>query len=128
MSNETVEILRQERDLLKQELERINCEFEQTTHEKNLSAQYGLVLLDEKRALQQRCEDLEACYDSVKAELDLLREALAKYQTSQKETATSGIEQEESLLLETASKEASFTSAVQELEKELKQVTVSIKN
>ncbi|XP_035222070.1 protein bicaudal D-like isoform X1 [Stegodyphus dumicola] len=118
---ENLESLRQERDLLKQELERLGCELEQTTHEKNLSAQYGLVLLDEKEALQQRCEELESCYDSSKAELELLREALAKYQTNQKVTASSGIEQEESLLLETASKEATFTSTVLELEKELKQ-------
>lgn len=51
---------------------------------------------------------------------------MAKYQTNQKATASSGIEQEESLLLETASKEASFTSTVLELEKELKQVCVTI--
>ncbi|PRD28494.1 UNVERIFIED_CONTAM: BicD [Trichonephila clavipes] len=177
--------LKQEQELLKQELERLSCELEQTTHEKNLSAQYGLVLLEEKESLQQRCEELESCYDSAKGELELLREtsglqtfstlrilktvrhsyfsaiessliepfiqfilplffqmteetinpsfrlilinlpvficALAKYQTNQKVTASSGIEQEESLLLETASKEASFTSTVLELEKELKQ-------
>lgn len=113
--------VKQERDLLQQELERLSCELEQTTHEKNLSAQYGLVLLEEKESLQQRCEELESCYDSAKGELELLREALAKYQTNQKVTASSGIEQEESLLLETASKEASFTSTVLELEKELKQ-------
>lgn len=39
-------------------------------------------------------------------------------------TASSGIEQEESLLLETANKEASFASTVSELEKELKQVRI----
>ncbi|KAF8783037.1 Protein bicaudal D like protein [Argiope bruennichi] len=119
--SESQESVTHERDLLKQELERLSCELEQTTHEKNLSAQYGLALLEEKENLQQRYEELEAFYDSAKAELELLREALAKYQTNQKVTASSGIEQEESLLLETASKEASFTSTVLELEKELKQ-------
>ncbi|GIY29003.1 protein bicaudal D [Caerostris darwini] len=120
--NENQESILQEQELLKQELERLSCELEQTTHEKNLSAQYGLVLLEEKENLQQRCEELETFYDSAKSELELVREALAKYQTNQKVTASSGIEQEESLLLETASKEASFTSTVLELEKELKQV------
>uniref|UniRef100_A0A2L2YAG2 Protein bicaudal D n=1 Tax=Parasteatoda tepidariorum TaxID=114398 RepID=A0A2L2YAG2_PARTP len=116
-----LEALREESELLKQELERVNCELEQTTHEKNLSAEYGLALLEEKQTLQHRYEELESCYDSSRTELELLREALAKYQTNQKVTASSGIEQEESLLLETASKEASFTSHVLELQKELKQ-------
>lgn len=119
---EVLENLKFERDQLKQEIERLNCELAQTSQEKIQSAEYGLVLLDEKVALQQRCEELESHYDITKHELELLREALAKYQTSQKVTATSGIEQEESLLLETATKEASFTCTVLELEKELKQV------
>ncbi|KAG8179808.1 hypothetical protein JTE90_025975 [Oedothorax gibbosus] len=114
--------IHREHSLLKQELERLSCELEQTTHEKNLSAQYGLQLLEQKENLQQKCEELETWNDAARNELELLREALAKYQTNQKATASSGIEQEESLLLETASKEASFTSTVLELEKELKQV------
>ncbi|GBN29119.1 Protein bicaudal D [Araneus ventricosus] len=119
--SESQDSVREERDVLKQELVRLSCELEQTTHEKNLSAEYGLALLEEKENLQQRYDELEVFYDSAKGELELLREALAKYQTNQKVTASSGIEQEESLLLETASKEASFTSTVLELEKELKQ-------
>lgn len=74
MSSETVYSLQQELELVKQELERQSCELEQTTHEKNLSAEYGLVLLEEKKALQQRCEELESYYDSSRTELDLLRE------------------------------------------------------
>ncbi|XP_037521371.1 uncharacterized protein LOC119398609 [Rhipicephalus sanguineus] len=46
--------------------------------------------------------------------------ALAKAQTSQKVSTTTGIEQEESLLQEFATKEASFSSSLQELKKELK--------
>ncbi|XP_076331064.1 LOW QUALITY PROTEIN: protein bicaudal D-like [Tachypleus tridentatus] len=111
-----------ERDNLKDELERLHRELAQTSHEKIQSAQYGLVLLDEKEVLQQRCEELEALFDGTKHELDCLKEAFAKSQTSQKMSATTGIEQEESLLKETAHKEASFTSTVQELEREIKQV------
>lgn len=74
MSVETIDSLKEERDLLKQELERLSCELEQTTHDKNLSAEYGLALLDEKKSLQLKCEELEACYDAVKLELDILRE------------------------------------------------------
>lgn len=123
---ESLETLRNERDNLKEELDRLVWELDQITTEKNLSARYGLVLLDEKDALQQKCEDLESANDTAKSELELLREALAKYQTNQKATTSSGIEQEESLLLETASKEASFTSTVLELEKELKQARQEI--
>lgn len=121
MSVDTIDSLQQERELLKQELERLSCELEQTTHDKNLSAEYGLALLEEKKTLQLRCEELESYYEAAKAESDILREALTKFQTSQKVTASSGIEQEESLLLETANREASFASTVSELEKELKQ-------
>ncbi|XP_067132644.1 protein bicaudal D isoform X1 [Centruroides vittatus] len=122
MADKSLESIQLERDQLKQELERLHCELAQTSHEKIQSAQYGLVLLDEKEALQQKCEELEALYDATKHESDCLREALAKFQTSQKVSATTGIEQEESLLQETASKEASFTSTLQELERELKLV------
>ncbi|CAN8001655.1 unnamed protein product [Ixodes hexagonus] len=114
--------IRAENESLKLEIERLHRELAQTSHEKIQSAQYGLVLLDEKQALQQRCDDLEAIYDTTKHELDILKEALAKVQTSQKVSTTTGIEQEESLLQETATKEASLTSSLQELEKELKQV------
>ncbi|KAL3184585.1 hypothetical protein MRX96_031660 [Rhipicephalus microplus] len=114
--------VRAENEALKQELERLHRELAQTSHEKIQSAQYGLVLLDEKQALQQRCDELEAMYDTTKHEMEILKEALAKVQTSQKVSTTTGIEQEESLLQETATKEASLTSSLQELEKELKQV------
>lgn len=114
--------VRAENESLKLEIERLHRELAQTSHEKIQSAQYGLVLLDEKQALQQRCDDLEAICDTTKHELDIVKEALAKVQTSQKVTTTTGIEQEESLLQETATKEASLTSSLQELEKELKQV------
>lgn len=67
--------IHREHDILQQELERLSCELEQTTHEKNLSAQYGLVLLEEKESLQQRCEELETWNDTARNELELLREA-----------------------------------------------------
>lgn len=52
-----------------------------------------------------------------------------KYQAIQKVSATSGLEQEEQLLQESAHKEANYASAIADLEKELKQVkTVLIKN
>jgi hypothetical protein len=48
--------------------------------------------------------------------------AFNKSQTIQKVSATSGIEQEERLLQESANKEATFATTLQEIERELKQV------
>lgn len=61
-------------DTLKQELERLNLELDQTSSEKNQAAQYGLVLLEEKESLQSRCEELEALYENTKHELEGTRE------------------------------------------------------
>lgn len=52
----------------------------------------------------------------------LIPQALAKFQTSQKVTTKTGIEQEESLLNESAAKESSLTLQIMELENESKQL------
>lgn len=122
MIEETYEVLKAERDQLKLEIERLHCELAQTSHEKIQSAQYGLVLLDEKQVLQSKCDELETLYDSTKHELECIREAFAKSQTSQKVSATTGIEQEQTILQESASREASLTCTLQDAERELKQV------
>ncbi|XP_063597022.1 protein bicaudal D-like isoform X1 [Penaeus indicus] len=108
-------------DNLKQELERLNLELDQTSSEKNQAAQYGLVLLEEKESLQTRLEDLEALYENTKHELDNTREALAKFQTTHRVATASGIETEESLLSESAARETSLNSQIIELELEAKQ-------
>lgn len=66
--------IRAENEALKLELERLHRELAQTSHEKIQSAQYGLVLLDEKQALQQRCDEFEAMYDTTKHEMEILKE------------------------------------------------------
>lgn len=68
---------------LRLEIERLQRELDQTSSEKIQSAQYGLVLLEEKEQLEIRCEQLEALYDTTKHELDVTQEALAKFQSSQ---------------------------------------------
>ncbi|XP_042874742.1 protein bicaudal D-like [Penaeus japonicus] len=108
-------------DNLKQELERLNLELDQTSSEKNQAAQYGLVLLEEKESLQSRLEDLESLYENTKHELDNTREALAKFQTTHRVATASGIETEESLLSESAARETSLNSQIIELELEAKQ-------
>ncbi|CAG2068718.1 unnamed protein product, partial [Timema podura] len=51
----------------------------------------------------------------------MLMQALAKFQTTHKVTTKSGIEQEESLLSESAARETSLNSQILELENESKQ-------
>lgn len=107
---------------MQQEIERLGRELDQASSEKIQSAQYGLGLLEEKAALQSRCEELEALYENSKHELDITQEALAKFQTSHKVTTKTGIEQEESLLSESAARETSLNSQILDLENETKQL------
>ncbi|BES91394.1 Microtubule-associated protein Bicaudal-D [Nesidiocoris tenuis] len=107
---------------LKQEIERLSRELDQASSEKVQSAKFGLLLLEEKKAVLQKCEELEGLYENAKNELDITQEALAKFQTTHKVTKESGIEQEESLLSESAAMETSLTTTIIDLENELKQV------
>ncbi|KAK9497061.1 hypothetical protein O3M35_004442 [Rhynocoris fuscipes] len=107
---------------LKEEIERLTRELDQASSEKIQSAQYGLGLLEEKKTLLQRCEELETLYETTRNELDITQEALAKFQTTHKVTKESGIEQEESLLNESAAMETSLNSTILDLENDLKQI------
>lgn len=109
---------------LHSEIERLSRELDQASSEKVQSAKYGLSLLEEKSQLQMRCEELEVLYENARHELDITHEALTKFQTSQKVTAETGIEQEDALLNESAAKESSLTLHIQELETDTKQVSV----
>ncbi|XP_072388509.1 protein bicaudal D [Diabrotica undecimpunctata] len=108
-------------DSLKNEIERLTRELDQASSEKVQSAQYGLVLLEEKKELQQKCEEFEALYENTKHELNITQEALAKFQTSHKVTTKTGIETEESLINESVARESSLTLQILELENEIKQ-------
>lgn len=59
---------------LKSEVERLSRELDQASSEKVQSAQYGLVLLEEKESLQQRCDDLELLYENTKHDLHITQE------------------------------------------------------
>ncbi|XP_076237954.1 microtubule-associated protein Bicaudal D isoform X1 [Calliopsis andreniformis] len=107
---------------LRIEIERLSRELDLASTEKIQSAQYGLALLEEKSSLQQKCNDLEALYENTKHELEITQEALAKFQTTTKLTTKSGIEQEESLLSESAARETSLQTQIIELENETKQL------
>nr|NP_001260530.1 bicaudal D, isoform C [Drosophila melanogaster]NP_724056.1 bicaudal D, isoform A [Drosophila melanogaster]P16568.2 RecName: Full=Protein bicaudal D [Drosophila melanogaster]AAF53616.1 bicaudal D, isoform A [Drosophila melanogaster]AAL39597.1 LD17129p [Drosophila melanogaster]AGB93065.1 bicaudal D, isoform C [Drosophila melanogaster]CAA35964.1 Bic-D protein [Drosophila melanogaster] len=107
---------------LQMEVERLTRELDQVSSASAQSAQYGLSLLEEKSALQQKCEELETLYDNTRHELDITQEALTKFQTSQKVTNKTGIEQEDALLNESAARETSLNLQIFDLENELKQL------
>ena len=65
-------------DFLTREIERLTRELDQTNSEKIQSAQYGIVLLEEKENLQLRCEELESLYENTRHELALTHE-VCKY-------------------------------------------------
>lgn len=108
--------------VLRAEVERLTRELDQASSEKIQSAQYGLGLLAEKEQLQLRCEELDTLYENTKHELDITQEALAKFHSSHKATTKTGIEQEESLLNESAARETSLNSQIIDLENESKQL------
>lgn len=63
---------------LRTEIERLSRELDLASTEKIQSAQYGLALLEEKSALQQRSNDLETLYETTKHELEITQEVSAK--------------------------------------------------
>lgn len=59
---------------LNSEIDRLTRELDQASSEKVQSAQYGLVLLEEKGLLEHKCEELESLYDNAKHELEITQE------------------------------------------------------
>lgn len=59
---------------LRAEIERLTRELSETSLEKIQAAEYGLVVLEENQQMKQRFEDLESEYETVRQELDQLKE------------------------------------------------------
>ncbi len=59
---------------LTRQVEDLRRELGETTRESAQSARYGLVLLEEKQSLQERCDELETLFDTTKHELDITRD------------------------------------------------------
>jgi len=112
---------------LRLEVERLQRELDQTSSEKIQSAQYGLVLLEEKEQLEIRCEELETLYETTKNDLDITKSALEKFQSSQQASTRTGIEHEETLLHESAARESSLNTQVMNMEVELKNARAEIR-
>ncbi|XP_070559012.1 protein bicaudal D homolog 2-like isoform X2 [Ptychodera flava] len=111
---------------LKVEIDRLNRELSEASHEKIQAAEYGLVVLEEKQALKQQYEDLESLYESTKHELQLAKTALDQEQINLKKHTQYEVTHEETLLQETASREADFISRISDLENEIKQCRLSV--
>ena len=77
--------------------------------------------MEEKEQLEIRCDELETLYETTRHDLNVTREALAKFHESQQESTRTGIEHEESLLHESAMRESSLNTQVVNMEVELKQ-------
>lgn len=63
---------------LRSENERLTRELDLQSSEISQSAKYGLGLLEEKLALQSKCEELENLYENTKHELDITLEVSEK--------------------------------------------------
>ncbi|XP_044027008.1 protein bicaudal D homolog 2-like isoform X1 [Siniperca chuatsi] len=111
---------------LRVEVERLTRELRDTTHEKIQAAEYGLAVLEEKQQLKQRFDELETEYETVRHELDQLKEAFGQAYSAHKKVAADGESREESLILESASKEALYQEKVLELQNELRQAKASL--
>uniref|UniRef100_A0AAQ6IKT7 BICD cargo adaptor 2 n=1 Tax=Anabas testudineus TaxID=64144 RepID=A0AAQ6IKT7_ANATE len=106
---------------MRAEIERLSRELTETTNEKIQAAEYGLAVLEEKQQLKQQYDDLEIDYEAVRQELDQLKEAFGQAYSNHRKVAADGESREESLIQESACKEAYYEQRVLELQTEVRQ-------
>ncbi|XP_055021717.1 protein bicaudal D homolog 2-like isoform X2 [Boleophthalmus pectinirostris] len=106
---------------MRAEIERLSRELTETTNEKIQAAEYGLAVLEEKQQLKQQYDELEIEYETIRQELDQLKEAFGQAHSNHRKVAADGESREESLILESACKEAYYEQRVLELQNELRQ-------
>uniref|UniRef100_UPI00358F67CB protein bicaudal D homolog 2-like n=1 Tax=Myxine glutinosa TaxID=7769 RepID=UPI00358F67CB len=113
---------------LHREVQRLGQELAEACRQKEQAAEYGLAVLEEKLALQQRHDDLENEHESLRNELDRLKEAFGAANSKQRRVAEAGESREESLLQESACKEAKLMTRIDELHAELVQTRAGLAN
>ncbi|KAK7891361.1 hypothetical protein WMY93_023324 [Mugilogobius chulae] len=101
------------------EVERLTQELAEANREKIRAAECGLVVLEENQALKAKYADLENEQETLRKELEQLQEAFGLAYTNQRKVAEDGETNEETLLLESASKEAYYMGRLLELQTEL---------
>ncbi|XP_030828894.1 protein bicaudal D homolog 2 isoform X1 [Strongylocentrotus purpuratus] len=109
--SETIEELRVEIGRLKEELAL-------ASKEKIQAAEYGLGVLEEKQSIKQQYEDLDLLYETSKQELQMAKEALESKAQWQRRYSEQEVNHEQSLLQESATREADLTERLAELETE----------
>eukprot|EP00058_Branchiostoma_floridae_P016686 XP_002602174.1 hypothetical protein BRAFLDRAFT_76861 [Branchiostoma floridae] len=113
---------------LRVEVLRLRQELEQTSQEKIQAAEYGLQVLEEKQLILQQYEDLEALFEVTNRELDLAKETLGKVHLTHKKVSQDGEDREETLLKETATREADLVTRIADLEEDLKHAKQVLSN
>uniref|UniRef100_A0A4W6BZ83 BICD cargo adaptor 1 n=1 Tax=Lates calcarifer TaxID=8187 RepID=A0A4W6BZ83_LATCA len=106
-------------DQYRAEVERLTQELAEANREKIRAAECGLVVLEENQALKQKYAELETDQETLRKELEQLQEAFGQAYTNQRKVAEDGETNEETLLQESASKEAYYTGRVLELQTEV---------
>uniref|UniRef100_A0A665TWY5 Bicaudal D homolog 1a n=1 Tax=Echeneis naucrates TaxID=173247 RepID=A0A665TWY5_ECHNA len=109
----------QRRWLYRAEVERLTQELAEANREKIRAAECGLVVLEENQALKQKYVELETEQETLRKELEQLQEAFGLAYTNQRKVAEDGESNEETLLQESASKEAYYTGRLMELQTEV---------
>ncbi|XP_017281871.1 protein bicaudal D homolog 1 isoform X2 [Kryptolebias marmoratus] len=103
------------------EVDRLARELSEANREKIRAAECGLMVLEENQNLKQQNAELEAEQEALRLQLEQLQEVgtAAAYST-QRKVAEDGETNEETLLQESATKEAYFMGRLLELQSELK--------
>ncbi|XP_065129472.1 protein bicaudal D homolog 1-like isoform X1 [Paramisgurnus dabryanus] len=104
----------------KGEVERLTRELAEANREKVRAAECGLVVLEENQTLKQQYAELEAEQETLRQELEQLQEAFSQAYTTQKKVAEDGENNEETLLQESATKEAYYMGRLLEQQAVLK--------
>ncbi|XP_035677076.1 protein bicaudal D homolog 2-like [Branchiostoma floridae] len=102
------------------EVGRLRQELDQATQEKIQAAEYGLQMLEERRLTSQQYEELESVYETTNRELDFAKKSLEDLHLRYQKLSQESQEREETLLKETASREAGFVNKIANMEEEVK--------
>ncbi|XP_072285724.1 protein bicaudal D homolog 2-like isoform X2 [Pyxicephalus adspersus] len=112
--------------LLRAELHRVSAELQVTTQEKFQAAKYGLAVLEQNAELKRQNSDLESECEQMRLELKQMKEAFADFHKNLKKTVADGESREESLLKESASREANLNTKIDDLQNEMMQMKLSV--
>ncbi|XP_031172749.2 protein bicaudal D homolog 1-like isoform X4 [Sander lucioperca] len=110
------------------EVERLTRELAEANREKIRAAECGLVVLEENQSLKQQYAELEAEQETLRLELEQLQEAFGHAYSTQRKVAEDGETNEETLLQESATKEAYYMGRLLELQSALKHSRTTASN